>query len=221
MQDKLKDLTFEEIDHIYKYQNKRIPSVTQIISPISKVVYENINIQTLTAKSRLGSKVHKQIERKLKFDYANPDDTIEDYFNNYLAFENDLRANNNVENLHNEFKGIYASHEMTFAGTIDNIRKVNDELWLIDWKTVANPIDLLLSLQMYGYKLIAESLLNIKVDKVLAVIFSKNNYKVHDVTSNVFSEKISVLFKNLYDFYMILDNEGILKLKNKFNEENF
>ena len=53
-------LTFDEANHIYKLDEKAIPSVTQILSPISKVIYEEVSMQILMAKAHLGSKVHKK-----------------------------------------------------------------------------------------------------------------------------------------------------------------
>lgn len=212
-------LNFDEPNHVYSLNGIKVPSVTQILSPISKTIYEEINIQTLMAKAYLGSKVHKLIERHLKYNFAKPSDLTEDYFEQYLLFEENLAKNYKVENLHNEFKGFYKSDNMTFAGTIDNIRKIGDEIWLIDWKTVANPIDLLLALQLYGYKLIAEQRLNIKIDRVGAVIINKSSNMLIDLTNNINTNEIKNLFIILYKLYIVLNNQELLKLKSKINFE--
>lgn len=212
-------LNFDEPNHVYSLNGIKVPSVTQILSPISKTIYEEINIQTLMAKAYLGSKVHKLIERHLKYNFAKPSDLTEDYFEQYLLFEENLAKNYKVENLHNEFKGFYKSDNMTFAGTIDNIRKIGDEIWLIDWKTVANPIDLLLALQLYGYKLIAEQRLNIKIDRVGAVIINKSSNMLIDLTNNINTNEVKNLFIILYKLYIVLNNQELLKLKSKINFE--
>lgn len=212
-------LNFDEPNHVYSLNGIKVPSVTQILSPISKTIYEEINIQTLMAKAYLGSKVHKLIERHLKYNFAKPNDLTEDYFEQYLLFEENLAKTYKVENLHNEFKGFYKSDNMTFAGTIDNIRKIGDEIWLIDWKTVANPIDLLLALQLYGYKLIAEQRLNIKIDRVGAVIINKSSNMLIDLTNNINTNEVKNLFIILYKLYIVLNNQELLKLKSKINFE--
>lgn len=214
------NLEFNNVDHIYKLDNKVIPSVTQLINPISKVVYQEISLQTLQAKARLGSKVHKLIERFLKFNYAKPDDVTESYFNNFKELWQALNDKHEIKILHTEFKSLYKDEFMTFAGTIDCILQVDNEIWLIDWKTVAKPTNLLLALQMYGYKKIVEKL-NIKVDKVKAVQITNKSYDVLDLTKDVNSNRISKLFKMLYDFYVELELEGLINPKNKVNEEDF
>lgn len=214
------NLEFNNVDHIYKLDNKVIPSVTQLINPISKVVYQEISLQTLQAKARLGSKVHKLIERFLKFNYAKPDDVTESYFNNFKELWQALNDKHEIKILHTEFKSLYKDEFMTFAGTIDCILQVDNEIWLIDWKTVAKPTNLLLALQMYGYKKIVEKL-NIKVDKVKAVQITNKSYDVLDLTKDVNSNRISKLFKMLYDFYVELELEGLINSKNKVNEEDF
>lgn len=214
------NLEFNNVDHIYKLDNKVIPSVTQLINPISKVVYQEISLQTLQAKARLGSKVHKLIERFLKFNYAKPDDVTEGYFNNFKELWQALNDKHEIKILHTEFKSLYKDEFMTFAGTIDCILQVDNEIWLIDWKTVAKPTNLLLALQMYGYKKIVEKL-NIKVDKVKAVQITNKSYDVLDLTKDVNSNRISKLFKMLYDFYVELELEGLINPKNKVNEEDF
>jgi hypothetical protein len=42
----MNNLEFNEKNHEYFLNKKRIPSVTQILAPISKVLYENIEIAT-------------------------------------------------------------------------------------------------------------------------------------------------------------------------------
>lgn len=216
---KLNILSFEESTHTYKLDDIIIPSVTQILSPISKVVYEEVSIQTLMAKAHLGSKVHKLIERKLKYNFAQPDDITIDYYNQFVLFLEELKLNNSLEIIKTEFKGFYQDKDLTFAGTIDFIVKIDNEIWLIDWKTVVNPVELLVALQLYGYKLIVEQTTNIKIDRVAIVQVNKSSYKLIELTNQIKELKIKNMFNILYKFYKVLNTDNILKLKSKINFE--
>ena len=70
----MNNLEFNEKNHEYFLNKKRIPSVTQILAPISKVLYENIEIATLRNKAKIGSKVHKLIELYSKYGLISKDD---------------------------------------------------------------------------------------------------------------------------------------------------
>jgi hypothetical protein len=213
------NLTFEPAEHIYKLDGVIIPSVTQILSPISKVIYEEISMQVLMAKAHLGSKVHKLIERYLKYNFAQPDEITKPYFEQFILFWDELKSNHQVNLIQTEFKGFYKDDKLTYGGTIDFIVEIDKEIWLIDWKTVVNPVDLLLSLQLFGYTQIATQQLNIKIDRVGAVQVNKESYNFIDLSSSILKPKIKNMFSILYQFYNVLNEEHILKLKSKINFE--
>lgn len=213
-------LEFAEKTHEYHLNKKKIPSVTQILAPISKVLYENIEIATLRNKAKIGSKVHKVIELYSKFGLLpskDEDETILAYFNQYLEF------NKSIESIifENEFKGFYSNDKMLFAGTIDNIRMVGNSLVLIDYKTVANPNETLLALQLYGYKLIAEQTLGIVINEFKGLCLRKDSYELFDLTKNVNDLKTKELFEKLYELWEILEFHNIKAENKKYNEEMF
>lgn len=216
-----KNLEFQEKSHSYYLNKKRIPSVTQILAPISKVLYENIEIATLRNKAKIGTKVHRLIELHSKFGLFPSEEEDEDilkYFNQYLEW---LKTLENSYIFENEFKGFYSSNELVFGGTIDNIRMIGNSLVLIDYKTVANPNDLILSLQLFGYKLIAEQTLGIVINEFKALCLRKDGFEYVDLTNLVLNKKTEELFVKLYELTQILDFHGIRNEAKKYSEENF
>lgn len=217
----MNSLEFKDKTHSYYLNKKNIPSVTQILAPISKVLYENIEIATLRNKAKIGSKVHRLIELYSKYNLLPSEEENEDvlkYFNQYLEWNTSL---DNSYIFENEFKGFYSSNEMVFAGTIDNIRMIGNSLVLIDYKTVANPNDLLLSLQLYGYKLIAEQTLGIVINEFKALCLKKDSYELIDLTNLVLNKETEKLFIKLYELNRILEFHGIKEISKKYNEEDF
>lgn len=214
------NLEFSEKKHEYLLNKKKIPSVTQILAPISKVLYENIEIATLRNKAKIGSKVHKLIELYSKYGLMpskDEDELVLAYFNQYLEF------NKSIESIifENEFKGFYSNDKMVFAGTIDNIRMIGNSLVLIDYKTVANPNETILALQLYGYKLIAEQTLGIVINEFKGLCLRKDSYELFDLTRLVNDKTTKDLFEKLYDLWEILEFHNIKAESKKYNEEMF
>lgn len=215
----MNNLEFNEKNHEYFLNKKRIPSVTQILAPISKVLYENIEIATLRNKAKIGSKVHKLIELYSKYGLISKDENedVNKYFNSFLEFEKSI----NSINFENEFKGTFVNDKMVFAGTIDNIRLIDNSLVLIDYKTVANPNETILALQLYGYKLIAEQTLGIVINEFKGLCLRKDGYELFDLTKNVNDKTTQELFEKLYDLYLILEFHNIRSESKKYNDEMF
>ena len=209
-------LEFNDKQHEYLLLKKKIPSVTQILAPISKMMYAKVDDWIINRKAKIGSRVHKLIEMYNKYNLLPTKDEEEDvlkYFEQYLEFEKSIDS----IVFDNEFKSFYSNNDMVFAGTIDNIRLLNNAMVLIDYKTVANLNEVLLSLQLYGYKLIAEQTLNIKIDEFKALSLKKDSFKLVDFTKEVNNIKTKELFEKMYEWYKLLEFHNI-KVENM--EEN-
>ena len=214
-------LEFVEKTHEYHLNKRKIPSVTQILAPISKIMYENINLPTLRNKAKIGSQVHKLIEWHSKFGLLPnkelTDERVYAYFTQYLEW---LKSIGRIT-FQDEFKGFYSSNEMIFAGTIDNISMIGNDLVLIDYKTVANANKYLLSLQLYAYKLIAEQMLGIKINKCYALCLKTDSYEFVEMTNEVNNYKTKEDWELLYKLNRMLDFNGIKEIAKEYNEENF
>lgn len=215
-------IEFNDKTHEYFYEKKRIPSVTQILAPISKVLYEKVEIATLRNKAKIGSQVHKLIERYSKYglipNKETTDERVYSYFQQYLNWNNECEDNVIFEN---EFKGIYLNGNMAFAGTIDNIRMLGNDLVLIDYKTVANPNRFILSLQLYGYRLIAEQMLGVKINRFYALLLKTDSYEFEEMTLEVTSDKIKEEWELLYKLNEMLEFNGVRASAKKYDEGDF
>lgn len=215
-------LEFVEKTHEYHLNKRKIPSVTQILAPISKIMYEKIELPTLRAKAKIGSEVHKLIEWFNKYGLLpskeNTDERVYAYFNSFLEWHKSLVDSVDFQD---EFKGFYSSDKMVFAGTIDNIRMIGNDLVLIDYKTVANPNKYLLSLQLYAYKLIAEQVLGVKINKCYALCLKTDGYDFIEITAEVNNYKTKEDWELLYKLNRMLEFNGIKEIAKQYNEENF
>lgn len=215
-------LEFVAKTHEYHLDKKKIPSVTQILAPISEIMYEKIELPTLRNKAKIGSEVHKLIEWYSKYGLLpskeKTDERVYAYFTQFLEWVKSLVDSINFKD---EFKGFYSSNEMVFAGTIDNIRMIGNDLVLIDYKTVANPNKYLLSLQLYAYKLIAEQMLGIKINKCYALCLKTDSYEFVDITAEVNNFKTKEDWELLYRLNRMLEFNGIKEIAKQYNEENF
>lgn len=215
-------LTFAEKTHEYRLNRKIVPSVTQVLAPISKILYSNIKEKTLEHKARIGTKVHKLIEQYLAYGIIpskNNDEAVLDYFNSFLMWKQNIKEK--VVILKTECKGFYQSNDMTFAGTLDCVMAVGTKIVNIDWKTVANPNDTILSLQLYGYRLIGEQFYKMHFNECAALCLRKDGYEYHDVTKLVEEPSTEKLFKHLYELYRLLEYSGIREEAKSYNDENF
>lgn len=106
-------LTFDERTHIYRYDGKVVPSVTQILQPLSD--YSHVSPATLAAAAAFGQAVHKACELddlgELDEDALSP--ALAPYLAGWRAFCRDYRARwNRVE------QQVY-HQTMRYAGTVD------------------------------------------------------------------------------------------------------
>lgn len=141
----LPELTFEESTHTYMLEGQKIPGVTELMKPLSQSVYKNINQGTLETAAARGSAVHEAIENYAKFGIEDCEPELRGYFDAFLAWAKKSRA-------------VFAASEIAvynktyrYAGTIDLLCWVGDELWLVDVKTTAQVNEMLTSVQLVAY----------------------------------------------------------------------
>lgn len=128
-------LEFNENTHTYKIDNVVLPSVTQIIGEIMPNKYANVNKRVLNEKAKFGTLGHKIIEDLDITDIENAkihvrtieNKSLEICIREYLR----LVRKHNIKPIAHEMKVHYAC---IYAGTLDMIANVNNELSLIDVK---------------------------------------------------------------------------------------
>lgn len=128
------DVTFNEEDHTYFYGMQRIPSVSELLRPLTDAYLASIPEGILNRKRDLGLAVHRAAEL-IDTGYELDPDTIDPDVNGYLEaykrFLVDMRPK-------------WASVERTvfdadrwYAGRLDRSGTVNGQTFVVDIKTAA------------------------------------------------------------------------------------
>lgn len=125
------DLIFIASKHKYiTADKKKLPSVSEIIEPLSKLVYGSIDAEVLAIAAMRGSQIH---ELTVKLDTEKMVEAPYDLSNYLLAYATFLR-----EHTVQWFKR-YTEEPMRYfddyAGTIDRFGLVDDKRTLVDIKT--------------------------------------------------------------------------------------
>ena len=128
-------LTFDEQRHEYRMLGSVVPSVTQILRPLSD--FSGVSRAVLDAKRDLGQRVHLacQLADEDDLDEASVEPDVAPYLQGWRQFRRDTGA----LVLLNE--GKVADPLLLYAGTLDRVVEINGERWLIDLKTcISTPL---------------------------------------------------------------------------------
>ena len=141
-------LSFDEETHTYTFQGTVIPSVTEIMRPLSEKVYSYINPYTLRNAADKGTRVHRAIQFWIEFGYKNTDEETEPYFEQFMRFKDDF----GVKFLKSEFRLFHKY--LLYAGTADMLISMANPkgIGLVDVKTTTTIHEGLLSVQLAAYK---------------------------------------------------------------------
>lgn len=121
---------FNEEHHRYVNADSVVlPSVTQILSPVSALEYSRVDPGVLREKAELGTAVHECIEYLIDDDID--EDSLVAEWVPYLEAWKSWRATFNPEFVARELR---LACDL-FAGTIDCVCRINGQLIVIDWKT--------------------------------------------------------------------------------------
>ena len=115
-------LTFDEPSHTYRYDGIVIPSVTQIIAPLSD--YSMIDPAVLARAQALGTAVHRMTELYDKDDLD--EDSLDEEFNGYLAAWKKFKQDIGFSPITIESK--LCDKVRGFAGTSDRTGMVKNKL---------------------------------------------------------------------------------------------
>jgi len=80
------ELTFDETSHIYRLDGDVIPSVSEIMTPLSTAKYKGISDRTLNNAANKGSAVHDAIEFWIKYGVVDIEKEHAGYFNAFLRW---------------------------------------------------------------------------------------------------------------------------------------
>lgn len=182
-------LTFDENKHQYSVNGLVLPSVTQIMKPLTQELYANIDHKTLNAAASRGKSVHYATELYDTFGV----EEIEEENKGYLAAYKKFKQDYSVKILEVE-KQLFHPF-LYYAGTLDRIVEINGKRVLLDIKTTEKVHKNLVEIQVSAYQEMAlkngievDSLavLKLNADGTYQFIYLNNNidmfmylYKIH------------------------------------------
>lgn len=108
-------IEFDEASHTYKLDGNPVPSVTEILKPLTD--FGRVPLEVLEYKRSLGKAVHKAIElwERQDLDVADLDPEALPYFEGWLKFKQE----SGFRVLHSEL--IVWSKKYRYAGTLDDL----------------------------------------------------------------------------------------------------
>jgi len=140
------ELEFEEENHIYRLNGIIIPSVSNILEPLSRAKYSRVDERTLDRAAERGTSVHDSIENFIKYGIVDVNPEYRGYFNGFHEWwENKKPIFIGSENR------IYHK-QMRYGGTLDLLVYIGDSLALVDFKTCYAKDDNSWKLQLMGYE---------------------------------------------------------------------
>jgi len=141
----MSELTFDEGPHIYRLNGMVIPSVSQIMEPLSTAEYGMIDRKTLDEAANKGTAVHNAIENWLKFG-------IEDLNPEYMGYMEGFKEWWELRKPILVGSELRVYHKLLrYAGTVDLLAIIDDELNLIDFKTTYRLVEKNCGVQLEAY----------------------------------------------------------------------
>lgn len=169
---------FIEAQHIYLVDGLTIvPSVTQIMKPLSEAYYTGINGLTLDEAAKRGTRVHKAIE-----DLENGVVTLNMMEQDILPYVKNYLLAKHIKG----FTPIKQEFKLTdgeYAGTIDMLALMDGKQVIIDFKATSKFNQMLGEVQLAGYhELCIKN--GIKVEGHYILHLTKDRYKLHEIKPN-------------------------------------
>lgn len=184
-----------EFDSYYSYNDvKKVPRVTKIISKCihnDSLMYWANSLgfrhqsytKTLNKACDIGSECHHHIDMFLQdrsYKLLNVT-TSEVYcaYNSFLKWFNDINRVAAVQILFHE-ETIVCPY---FGGTLDGLYKVNDKVYLVDYKT-SNHVTYNYCLQLAAYRYMLRTQLGINIDGCIILQLNKENVSYNEYVLN-------------------------------------
>lgn len=142
-------LSFDEETHVYTLRGIRLPSVTQIMKPMSLMLYDGIPTMSLSEAANRGTRAHEQVEAIVKYGVYETDDDTKPYIDAFGMFE-EMYHPTWIASEHRT----YHQH-LRYAGTIDLVGYImpddSNGVDVVDIKTTAAWHPLMIATQTSAY----------------------------------------------------------------------
>ena len=109
------NIAFDEERHIYTEGGFTLPSVTQIMTPMSLMLYSTVPDGTLQEAADRGTRAHEQVSNYVLYGIEEADEDTEPYVRAFVDFQKAFHP----EWLASEYRCFHKT--MRYAGTIDLI----------------------------------------------------------------------------------------------------
>lgn len=140
---------FEPEGHVYTLGSVALPSVTQIMQPMSLMLYSGVPPDVMAVAADRGTRAHEQISNYIRFGLMEPDEDTQPYLDAFLAFS----AAYNPRWIDSEYRIYHKS--LMYAGTLDLIGYIEPDDGngedVVDLKCTAQFHRIMLSTQLAGY----------------------------------------------------------------------
>lgn len=167
-------LEFFEKAHVYKLDGFEIPSVSEVMKPLSDARYSNIDVRTLNKAADKGTAVHNAIENWIKFGIEDVPEQFDGYFEAFKKWWEESKP----EAVGSEIRVCHKV--MRYAGTVDLVAYVGERLTLVDYKSTAAISDMTCGVQLEAYSRALEDM-GVKVErKMILHLKSNGKYTVHE-----------------------------------------
>lgn len=147
MEDKIKKFEFDEKNHIYKLYGLTIQSVSEIIEPIHKKIYENISYHSLEIAADRETRAHRAIEFWNKYDFYNVDNDCKGYIEAYIKFRDEHPS---WKVLNSEIRTYHKN--LLYGMTIDEVYQTPKGIVINDIKTTSQAHLDAWAVQLGGYR---------------------------------------------------------------------
>jgi hypothetical protein len=163
-------IILDEQNHEYRVNGVVYPSVSEIMLPLTKIVYDDQNQFAVDRAAERGQAVHKACEALDVYGRVECEDDIVPYIKAYLAFKKEVKP---------EWTDIEKSMhhpDLYYAGTMDRVGTIKGERCIVDFKTSYVVNKRLAVAQLGGYAILAEeqgtrtAILHLKPDETYKLI---------------------------------------------------
>lgn len=145
-------LKFYDEGHIYEYNGKVIPSVSELLRFMSREVYGDINKFLLDQAAERGTAVHSSTQALDETGTVECSDDIAGYVEAYVQFRRDHDV------VWQYIEKPIAHPSLLYAGTIDRAGLVDSESAIVDIKTNATVKKTMVKAQLNGYRKLMDTI---------------------------------------------------------------
>lgn len=142
-------LDFDEEKHVYSFRGVKLQSVTQIMEPLSLMLYAGIPSGTLAEAADRGTRAHEQVSNFVLYGIEEYDEDTEPYIKAYREFDEAYKPHW----LASEYRTYHK--KLHYAGTLDLIGYVQPDdgtgVDVVDLKCTSAYHPVMLSVQLAGY----------------------------------------------------------------------